>query len=259
MKKLCIYANCQGRGVSYFLSKTSFIERFEIRLHENYRIILNETSPDALMADAANCDVFLYQPMSAQKHGMLSTEEMIANVVPKSAMKLAWSYQFNHGFFPICKYGSWHTGNEVMYMAQNSIESKHLVSLYESDVLSFDCARRFAECLAEQARREETCDIKLVSWILQNFQTKHLFTMVNHPASELFVEIVRRILKAVDIPCGEIPILSANESCLPGYHAVHPAVVRELGLKYPIPQSDGADANFYRVLIEELQRTKGVI
>lgn len=257
MKKLCIYSNCQGRGIIHFLSKTHFKEIYSFRLHENYRIVLNETSPDALLADASTCDVFLYQPMSAQKHGMLSTEEMLANVVPKSAVALSFSYQFNHGFFPIFKYGSWHTGKQVLDMASAAPSS--LVSSYDADMLYYDCARRFAECLAEQSRREESCNIRLASWILQNFQTKHLFTMCNHPASELFVEMARRIAAALNVAIGDMPIVNANETGLPGYHAVHPAVVRELGLKYPIPQNDGADPHYYRVWMTELAATKGVL
>lgn len=254
-KSLLIFANCQGEALAYFLRKTRMPEFFDIKVYANYRIILGQESYEKLVEDAARCDVFLYQPTDPLKHGQKSSAEIIEHVVPKAAQKISFSYSFNSGFFPICKYGSWHTGQQLLQECQYG--GIDLVEKFDLGILNYDCARRFAECLAEQSRREETMDIRLAQFILQNFQTKHLFTMINHPSSELLVELTRRVIRLVRPELDyAIEFNGANEAKLPGYHAVHPAVVRELGLKYQIPNDEG-DMDFYRVLIQELQDKRG--
>lgn len=250
--KICIYANCQGDGVAHFIRQVH--PSWDVRVHHNWQILMGETSEVDLMRDAADCDVFIYQPTDALKHGMLSTEEMVAQTVPRHARFISFAYQFNTGFFPIVKHGKWWTGDMVMNMARNGYG---LATPFDNDGLIYDCARRFAENLAEQEDREKNCTVKMVPWILENYQSKHLFLLCNHPASELFVGLAGKILFELGPEmCGRMTYNTPNDANLPGYHAVHKAVKRELGLMYE-PDRRGEDPDFFRVLMLELETTKG--
>lgn len=259
MKKAVFYMNCQAALV-HFLKKTKMAEHYEFCVYHNYQLILREQSPEAFMRDAAKADLFVFQP-TGEIYGILGTDVLCADVVPKDALKLSCAYCFNTGFFPIVKHGRWWTGKSILREAQ--LGSTTLVQAFDRDTLFYDCAERFEDNLTEQMRREETCDIKLGEWIRQNYQTEHLFLLCNHPASALLVELARRILRAVNPAWDhEIPYYHTNEVQLPGHHAVHYATIRELKLFYRLPFSHvniGSDFTYYRTLFEELQRTKGVL
>ncbi len=254
--KLCVYSNCQGQGIKHFINKGH--PEFDIRLHQNFRLMLGETAVQPLLDDAGDCDVFIYQPTPEfeGKGGFVPSTDKLQDICPIEAKKISFAYQFNTGFFPIVKHGRWWTGEWWVYMAKQTPEN--LLNLYDNGMMQpFDCARRFAENLAEQSRREEQCTIKLAPWILQNFQTQHLFLLCNHPASALFVELAKRVLYEIDpaLCPVEIPYDGPNDANLPGWHALHPAVKRELGITYD--QVPGGDADYYRVLIKELAETRG--
>lgn len=260
MKRCTIYANCQGDGIAHFLRKTAMAEHYEFKVWRNYQLMLGEQTAAGLMEDVTSADLFIYQPTPGFlcKCGaeVPSTDEMVKRLKPRT-MALSFSYQFNTGFFPIVKSGKWWTGRELDGLA---FCGAPLLEMYDNgEILSFDCALRFAENLAEQSRRERECVMKFVPFILENFQSKHLFVMHNHPASALFVEMAQTVLRFVE-PKWDVPIAydHPNESNLPGYHAVHPAVIRELGLTYT-PDRRGEDAEFYRSLITELAANKGVL
>lgn len=264
--KICIYANCQGDGVAYFMRKA--VPSLDICVHRNYQLMIGEQDPAALLRDVDQADVFIYQPTDAfpTKNGEVPSTAFLADNVFRGRREheISFAYQFNTGFFPIVKSGQWWTGAEVMARAKivcNSAacqRNNNTLQRYDLGMLSFDCARRFAENLSEQSRREAGCSLRFAPFILRNFQTKHLFVMHNHPASALFEEMAFRMLAQIGQNVDRTPYTHPNEAGLPGYHGVHPAVIRELGLQYE-PNREGEDMEFYRTLITELLATKGVL
>lgn len=259
--KLTLYGNCQMDGVAFFVRKVH--PAWDIRVHRNYQLMLGETAVQPLLDDVADCDVFIFQPTVAfdGKGGHVPSTDDLEKSCRAGAKRLSYAYLFNTGFFPICKSGRWWTGDKLVRWASELNNPKDLLVLWDcmSDKLWFDCARRFAENLAEQSRREIGCTIKMAPWILENFQTQHLFVLHNHPASALFVELAHRVLLLIDPALdGPMAFDHPNQANLPGYHGVHPAVVRELGLQYE-PDRRGEDMEFYRALITELAATKGLL
>lgn len=243
---ICIYANCQGDGIAHYMKRAR--PDLYIRVHHNWQIILGETRSEDLMADAAVCDVFVYQPTQSLKHGMLSTEEMVRDVVPQSALKLSFPYVFNTGFFPIVKHGRWWTGNQVFEAARKG----ECLRKFDRNEFHYDCMARFEENLLEQEERERQCHLKFAPFIREHFRTKHLFLLCNHPASAMLAEMARRVLDEMGITWQPV-IQGPNDAGLPGYHAVHPAVVQEMGLTFQ-PDRRGEDPLFYRTLMIELDK-----
>lgn len=260
---LLFYANCQADGVEWFIRKTPLADQLEIKTWHNWRVLMLEEPLARLMADAARAAIFIYQPCKGYicTDGVTvpTTDEIIARVLRPDCVKISFSYVYNTGPFPILKYAKGPDGFITGQCVRSEAKAfpKWLLESYDAGTLNFDCALRFAECLAEQSRREETTDIKMAPWILQNFQSQKLFLTQNHPTSALFVELAVRILwqLGVNWPHGErmptptsIHWTTENEANLPGALPVHPSVVRELGLKYDADPDDGT----YRKLLEQM-------
>lgn len=248
MKLLVSYSNCQAWGLIFFLKKSKLAEHYEFRHYDNFRIILKEQSADDLFKDAAKADIFVYQPTPAIQYCELSTERMLSELVPSSALKLSFSYAFNHGFYPLVLHGQWQTSKAVLDLAL--LDPDGLLPAYDAGKLNFDCAGRFFDCLAEQRRREETMDVKMWDFILSEYRRQQLFLCENHPASAYFSELARRFLMRIEPSWSEsIPFEGPNDASLPGGLLVSPQVVGELGLGYaPEP---GAH-EFFRGKIQEL-------
>lgn len=247
--KLCVsYANCQSWGLNAFLQKSKMVEHYEFRHYDNFRIILREQSADDMMKDAAKCDLFIYQPTPAIQYCELSTEQMLADVVPAGAQRLSYGYGFNHGFYPIVLHGQWQTSRQVLDLAAR--DPAALLTAYDAGQLHFNCAGRFLDCLVEQRRREESMDVVMWDFILSEYRHVQLFIGENHPASAYFAELARRFLLKIEPAWAEsLPYATANDINLPCGLLVAPQAVCELGLFYE-PEA-GAQA-FFRGKLEEL-------
>lgn len=269
MKKLlCSYSNCQGSGIIHFLKKTRMTDEFDFVQHNNWQILMKEKPLDAMLEDAKRCDVFLYQPCQ----GYTCTDGtavpgtgLISNAYAgASAKRISYSYQFNHGFFPMVKLGAgwdgWVSSEEMKQFAKHATDRQahdHLIKAYFGEArIGYDCARRFVECMAEQARREQETDIKMVPWILQNYRSSRLFLTYNHPTTILFCQLALEVYSRVygdnnaarmynefQMPKDE------NEANMNGVMPIHPAVVRELGLEY---QPTDGSIEYYRDLLEQM-------
>lgn len=259
MKKLFVsYSNCEGGGILHFLKKTPLANEFDFQQWNNWQLILGEQNGSAFLDALRAADVLLYQPtgefLCTDGSTMPSSDKLVAAHVQPECVRISFAYQYNHGFFPILKvapsFDGWVTGQHVKNASRQAFfTQKEMLRNFDADVFRFDCALRFAECLAEQSRREQSCDIRMVDFILANFQTQRLFLTQNHPSSALFVELARRIYwKLTNAPAPVLLWTDINEANLPGALGVHPAVVRELNLKYG-PEGDTA---YYRTLLEKM-------
>ena len=89
------------------------------------------------------------------------------------------------------------------------------------------------ESLSELYRREEICDVKIASYIEDNYREKQIFYSQNHPVPTVMLEIAKRILRCIGIRSENFSAISEmidenNLSiCLVGKDiSVYPAVHR---------------------------------
>lgn len=260
MKHLClIYSNCQGEGMLHYLKKTAMAERFDFVIFQNYRLILLEESREAFFNAVAQANLILFQPTSdlecIDKFVVPSTSELFAG---NGCRRISFPYSFNHGFFPLVKHGEWHTSEylkERVALAKSKgvlgFAADALFKDFNADRLHYDCALRLVTCLAEQARREEQCEIKLVPFIIKNFKDRRLFLSENHPTSHLFIELAREVVNRTlgHIYWNFLDANGDNEIGLPGELPVHPKVIQELNLHYPATEKAH---DFFRGWLEQM-------
>lgn len=246
MKRATIFSNCQADGLAHFLRKAGF--PYEIEVFRNYQIILREQTPEALHESASKCDLFIFQPTREEKHGPLSSEYYVEKVIPKTARTIAFPYLFNHGFFPLVAHGESFIGMDAMDAVYWRMPKAQLLALYDTGMVDFALWPRFLTCLAEQAKREQICDIALTHWIAAN-RNRELFINFNHPASELFAELAREVISIVnDAEAPPIPVGHPNEAGLPCDLPVSQYVIHEFDWQRP---SDATAQEHYRKLLEQ--------
>jgi len=259
---LCtIYANCQADGLAHFMKKTERGAKFDYAIHHNWQIIMGEEDPKGVMENAAKSDVFITMPTPSLKYGQLSSEEMI-KTVPAHCKVLRFSYQFNYGFFPIIVWpGGYETAEALKARAR--VGDTSLLDDFDAGKLHFDCAIRMLQCLAEQERRERTCDIKTTGFILSNFQKVKLFLDQHHPASAMYAELAKQVDWHLDPDRCEhiwehpLTILweGDNEAKMNGAIPLSPFTIRELNMTMnPDPDQRGQ----YREVLGLMIQDKGV-
>lgn len=289
MKKLAIlYGNCQMDGIRHFLAKSRMGDEYIFQVFHNWRLMLNEEETGAQLLEASHaCDVFIYQPcrgFSCQDGTVIPPTDQLS--LPARSIDgrkaISFAYLLNHGFFPLIKVGAgwdgWWTGEGVKTRVREFLKGTPnggggMTIDYFADKLPYDCARRFIECLAEQSRREQETDIKMVPFILENYRKRRLFLTYNHPTSALFEQLTRQII-ALLVESESLwecvaPITTENrgssiadrikglswsddnEANMNGVQPVHPAVCRELGLEYQ--PTDNA-IEYYQGLLEQMMR-----
>lgn len=255
MKPLCcIYSNCQGDGLAHFMKQTSFGGYYDVSIWHNWQMIMKEQDPLAMIEDVKRAEVFIYQP-ATKLEGAPSTEDLCENYLPKHSKRISFPYLYNHGFFPWLKINDsgldgWIAGEEV----KNRIRKPHgqptLYQSYNDGSLHHDCARRFLECLAEQARREQPLDVKMVPFILGQYREHRLFLSENHPTSALYVGLAFRVLELLNI-FEPLSWASNNDAKMNGEMPYHVDVVRELGLKFA---PDASAHLYYQESLERMAR-----
>lgn len=251
MKRCCIFSNCQADGLAHFLRKAVFPYHIETFL--NYQLILGEQSPVALTESAARCDLFIYQPTREQKHGPLSSEYYVERVIPKSARSLSFPYLFNHGLFPLVGHGDGFMGAAEMPEELWRLPVSELLHRYDRGEVDFALWPRFLACAAEQARREQQCDVRLSPWIVDHRHVQS-FLNFNHPASALFAELAREVMGLVlGVEVGPIRVDHINEASLPCDLPLSQYVIDEFDMR--VPANPHAHAH-YRTLLERAWQQK---
>ena len=223
--KLCIiYTNCQGcTGINYFLSKSiNFCNIYEIKCIENYSFIKNQCEIPIDLFN--NCDLFIYQPIN-DVHGSYSTNNII-KLLKDNCIKISFPYIYNTSFYTIYHENSnnfiphdfdasllLNNNNKIIldkfighgildifnkkYNEHKDINS--IINDYINNNIQFDFKYRFDKCMEILMEKEKYCDIKVSSYIFENYKTKILFLTHNHPTTYILLYITNEILKRLNL------------------------------------------------------------
>ena len=237
--QITIYSTCQGDAISFYLKKYfptgifSVIRNYQLVLQNNiielqsFRELLNNTS------------IFIYQEMPT-KFGIYSTdlsvENNILSYLPNNCIKIVIPYV----------YADWYWGiNELMlrdatadfdkideetetkfkYINKDvilNLKSKYdldtIIKLYDDNKIDFKYDERMKAGINILKTKEQSCDIKVSDYILQNYKKDKLFHMPNHPSHLILKEMAKQILKKLDIDYSLFDIEFENQNFNLGNH-----------------------------------------
>ena len=119
-ENVCIYMNCQGNGIKYFLDKLNL---FNITHLENYKFIYEKR--DIPINLLKNTKIFIYQPIKS-KNGIYSTDNningSIVSFLPESCIKISIPYIYNSALWCLyCDTGKYYGEGEIIKLINEKI------------------------------------------------------------------------------------------------------------------------------------------
>jgi hypothetical protein len=239
--KFTIIGNCQVDSISkYLLSSSDFSSEFEyFRVPPIHTINVDEQK--AILNELKTCELIILQPVVDFHRFPYLSSEVIEKEALSSCKIIRIPSAYYNGYFPfydsldgvVGTIGGVHdfqvincflkglTSNETINILENGreipfnkIQNQHLMSIQN----------------LHRRELDYNLDVKISSFIIDNFQEKRLFHTFNHPTPEVFKYISNQILKL----CG----LSPEESSITKDYLGHIAlpidemVASTLGLSF---------------------------
>ena len=208
--KVVYYANCQFRGLNFFLQKCLSMESFHI---ENYSLIKEKKKiPYSLLR---NADIFIYQPID-KRHGLYSTDKSIKNNImshlQSKCITISFPYIYNSSLWILIPQPSSGTGvdkyigdfsnfksNPIGKLKYAGYSLDEVLEMYTKGDIDFDYEKKSNETFEILRQKEKNCDVKVADYIRNNIQKHKLFFTQNHPTTRVFIHCVNQILSILSI------------------------------------------------------------
>jgi len=218
--QITIYSTCQGIALKFYLDKyfptdiISVVRNYQLVLHNNindlqsFRELLNNTS------------IFIYQEMPA-KFGIYSTdlslENNILSYLPNNCIKIVIPYVYADWYWGISKLllrdatadfdkidnetetKTKYINKDVILNLKSKYDLDTIINLYDDNKIDFKYDERMKAGINILKTKEQTCDVKVTDYILQNYKTNKLFHCPNHPSHLILKEMTKQILKKLNI------------------------------------------------------------
>ena len=215
MNTLIVYGNCQAEAISTILdmdpaARTRFRIKY-LRSYEHPRDGWDELSPN----DASRCRVLFEQHDQRAFPRASLPDDCVALRFPAVDFNLLWPFTVPNPFdraddeFP---FGRFPYGDRIIIgMIERNCPFDEIKSYY------LDAWNEYMPNLdhlleletARLAARDEQCDVRMGSYVLQHFRSDRLFWTANHPTASLLGALMRNLIG------------SARERC-PGLGALDP-------------------------------------
>lgn len=111
-------------------------------------------------------------------------------------------------------YGEIFGKEAILSLSEKNIPKGEIISMYVNGEIDFNLKERFTKSLNIMREKELETNIKLADFIESKYKSKLLFLTHNHPSNYLFYELIRQLLKIVDLPIDD-NALRKNKATLP--------------------------------------------
>lgn len=223
--KFLVYSNCQGIGIWKALLCIPWIaEKYELCYHANYV----PTNNVKLMRDVSEADVILYQPLAA-------TEDIL-KMAKKDAVVISFPYIYCNWLWPFyinqTKDGAIFYDGGIIRNLRMVSSKRQLLEWFHEGKIDFELQRRQEESLQTLRNKEEHTLIKVADYILENYKSKRLFHMTNHPSHHIYIHCANQVLRALGwnetVP--EDASIGEYNDCK--FWPIHPYVTKYFQLTY---------------------------
>lgn len=251
-KNLLFCTNCQGGGIHKYLQDCEdFNNLYNVDFIENW-ILLKTNDKSKYIEKLKQCDILIYQPLKA-KHGLLSTETEngLKSYLKPDCKLISFPYIYNSGLWPFFHHvsdeGEFYPGlsgfkitnkESILNLVEKKYSKDYILKLYNDDKINFYYKKRFFDSLAILEENEKGTDIPISKFILENYKTKRLFLVKDHPTKYILVYIANKILEFLNIKY----IIDDNKFD-ENYHNMKDTAYNRLDNKWPITESCAKDLN----------------
>lgn len=243
-ERLVVTGNCQARFVANLLASTPAVtERYHVVYHRNFR-----RGDQGVLHDKTVRLCGLWLEQVAHKGAE----------VPQKALLPKWSKVIH---FPIVWFNSlwpaytkdprnpdvagtppWPYGDRVILDALKTGASPEAAAQrwLDTDIARTLDLDRFHEINASKALAlDARADIKLGSYVLDNFRRERLFVTHNHPSFRMLEVLRDGIFEAMDLPPSDTDVRPVSGGMYNSHVPIHPSVAQHFGLEWWTPELPG--------------------
>lgn len=242
-KRAIVFGNCQAAAIAAILADHEpFFDRFEITRTRAVHV-LQPDEREKLLADAAECDLLIHQPVS-DAYQPASTARLISVLNPL-AEAVSFPVCWFDAYFPDMTYLNSSGGkattdlfdyhSRVFFFAYRAgMTTDEATSLYSDDLASPSTleaiVRRNLQALA---KREEQLSVKISGFIERNYRDKCLFFTINHPTGHLLYFVVDAILRNLGLDTLSSEVKRKHATALGAFRwQAAPSIYRGLELSF---------------------------
>lgn len=241
-----VFGNCQSIFISRLLQNTDPISKEYVFCEFPF---VQDMKIEAEQGFSTNYmkffRLFIYQNVSEKNNygRKLATEQYVLKTLDKNCIKVSIPFVYFKGYFPqyikntrnglddICPYGD----IKIQEFCEKGLSKAEIMAMAESDTFfsEEEIKKNLQETTNELKIREERCDIKILDFILENYQRKYLFYTPSHPTKECLKELVRRILNYLGYADVAVNASRVRENDIIKM-CIYPAVCHKLQLSFEI-------------------------
>jgi hypothetical protein len=211
VKKFVIYANCQSSALAKTLMENrEFSSTYEWLALPGIQMLKEEDIPEVL-TKVQSADCFIHQPISAIPNRPIElTSAFLLQRVKPEAKILSFPSLYFDGYFPHLETLKGYISvlnlvhdYFIAYCCSIGLTIEQTLKLIQKEDLypeevSITLAERSLKNLSDR-ETEFFIDIKVSSFIRDNFKFKKLFNQFNHPKRIVFKYIAEKILQGIGI------------------------------------------------------------
>ena len=248
-KVVIINMNCYGSIITQFLNSSKLFKK----TYYIHKIPLIQENEDGYISEnlLKHCDVYIHQDIREDnKFGYRLSDDYINKKLKTECINItvpnlvgfgkifypqgAWNdirndrKKYKDGLFP---YSDKRIDDLLLKkMGEREIIQDILTNNYYNNNYIVD---NFNSIVKKFRIREENWDVKIIDYILSNYQKKQMFYDINHPVNEIIEVIAREVLKILNIDDDNIYC----KSNLGNYEMyMYPEVKKTLKLEYDIKE-----------------------
>ena len=255
-RPLCLMViSCIAAGPRHFMPLSDdFHQRYRFAVHANHQADTLPEQMAGLEEEIHASAAFIYHspdwmPFLGDKRE--TYEELLARV-PKNIIKISvpiphlyafWPFHANDprnndpyrpprrdGNLPGYPYGD----SYVLDLLAKGLSTEEVISRYvTTDIATVvDLDKLLSLTLSQAERNDRTTDVKVASYIADNFRSWPLFRSVNHANNRLLLYMSNQILEALG--CNRVGegVLERTQELIDELTPIHPSIARYFGVRY---------------------------
>lgn len=258
-RPLCILVGtCISFGIQYLLLQSDeFKKTYRMkayRTHRNHKIMSDFNISDEELNEAS---VFIYHPPGWADWGNDEGYRELLRRIPDHVQKISYPYPVFHALWPlhahekrledpsreagfgqsdaIYAYGDSFVLSQMRQGLSTEAIIRRYLDLNIPDIVDVDGILK--RSIDTQIAKEESTDVKIIDFVVDNFKTKRIFVTMNHVGNVSLIHMTNQMLGMM----GFSPLPSSLHDSLfemiDPQMPIHPSVINHFGLTFVTPDT----------------------
>lgn len=248
IKKIAVvYGNCQSMYLSALLQRTKLSEEYIFCMLPWIQNIVDEKVSGFDSRYMSKISLFVYQIAKLDNaFGENLSTDLILPLLNENCIKVSVPFVYFNAYFPQyiknkrnddTRRGKGHVpyGDKLIqeYLENGYGIQKTAILLGKEDLYTKEqVLENYEITIKELEKREEQCDVKILDYLVENYQNQYLFYSPSHPTNLCLIEVVNRVLEYIGMAKEELSVFEGVEENDSAEMYIYPSVKKNLGLNF---------------------------